>query len=171
MESSLVSKHLVRRDLERDPDHINNKLWKRKLYKKRIERNEVKKVRKHFFKEKEEEQEPAAVDDKKQEFYKQLFSADEPKPLSRRQRKKLEASQANPSEEVKKAELSLPPSAVVIKEVEAPAVSVATEKPSFNKKYERIRAEKEKQAQLREERERNRLKTIKKKLKYAKKLN
>jgi hypothetical protein len=50
---SALSKHLVRRDLERDPDHINNMLWKRKLYKKRVARNEIKKVRKHYFKEKE----------------------------------------------------------------------------------------------------------------------
>lgn len=50
---SALSKHLVRRDLERDPDHINHMLWKRKLYKKRVARNEIKKVRKHYFKEKE----------------------------------------------------------------------------------------------------------------------
>jgi hypothetical protein len=50
---SSLSKHLVRRDLERDPDHINQMLWKRKIYKKRVERNELKKVRKHYFKEKE----------------------------------------------------------------------------------------------------------------------
>ncbi len=54
--SHLVSKHLVRRDLERDPDHINQMLWKRKLYKKRVQRNELKKVRKHYFKAKEGEE-------------------------------------------------------------------------------------------------------------------
>ena len=48
-----MSKHLLRRDIERDPDHINTMLWKRKLYKKRVQRNEVKKVRKHFFKDQE----------------------------------------------------------------------------------------------------------------------
>ena len=51
--NNLVSKHLLRRDIERDPDHINQMLWKRKLYKKRVQRNEIKKVRKHFFKAKE----------------------------------------------------------------------------------------------------------------------
>ena len=78
---SSLSKHLVRRDLERDPDHINQMLWKRKIYKKRVERNELKKVRKHYFKEKEGGHEGAAekeglpaVDAKKDEFYKQLFS-------------------------------------------------------------------------------------------------
>ena len=74
---SSLSKHLVRRDLERDPDHINQMLWKRKIYKKRVERNELKKVRKHYFKEKEGGHEGAAekeglpaVDAKKDEFYK-----------------------------------------------------------------------------------------------------
>ena len=82
---SSLSKHLVRRDLERDPDHINQMLWKRKIYKKRVERNELKKVRKHYFKEKEGGHEGAAekeggqpaVDAKKDEFYKQLFSKTE----------------------------------------------------------------------------------------------
>ena len=50
---SFLSKHLVRRDLERDPDHINHMLWKRKLHKKRVARNEINKVRKHYFKEKQ----------------------------------------------------------------------------------------------------------------------
>ena len=53
--NNLVSKHLLRRDIERDPDHINQMLWKRKLYKKRVQRNEQKKVRKQFFKTKEGE--------------------------------------------------------------------------------------------------------------------
>lgn len=79
-----MSQHLVRRDLERDPDHINQMLWKRKLYKKRIQRNEIKKVRKNYFKQTEggaaEAAVPeveASVDEKKQEFYKQLFSKEE----------------------------------------------------------------------------------------------
>ena len=59
---SALSKHLVRRDLERDPDHINQMLWKRKLYKKRVARNEVKKVRKHYFKERDEKIVAAAGD-------------------------------------------------------------------------------------------------------------
>lgn len=73
---SSLSKHLVRRDLERDPDHINHMLWKRKLYKKRVARNELKKVRKHYFKEKDGEENANAlsrdhqVDIKKEEFYK-----------------------------------------------------------------------------------------------------
>lgn len=88
--SNLVSKHLLRRDIERDPDHINQMLWKRKLYKKRVQRNEQKKVRKQFFKTKEEAEEAGQevgdvalvnegtiVDDKKKEFYKQLFSKNE----------------------------------------------------------------------------------------------
>ena len=63
---ALVSKHLIRRDLERDPDHINQMLWKRKLYKKRIERNQVKKTRKNFFQSesKEPENTSAPVDEK-----------------------------------------------------------------------------------------------------------
>ena len=76
--NNLVSKHLLRRDIERDPDHINQMLWKRKLYKKRVQRNEQKKVRKQFFKTKEGEtegdvglvNEGTVVDDKKKEFYK-----------------------------------------------------------------------------------------------------
>jgi len=76
--NNLVSKHLLRRDIERDPDHINQMLWKRKLYKKRVQRNEQKKVRKQFFKTKEGEtdgdvalvSEGTVVDDKKKEFYK-----------------------------------------------------------------------------------------------------
>ncbi len=94
---SSLSKHLVRRDLERDPDHINQMLWKRKIYKKRVERNELKKVRKHYFKEKEgghegaaEKEGPLAVDAKKDEFYKQLFSKTEGEEIeidARRQRR------------------------------------------------------------------------------------
>ncbi len=76
--NNLVSKHLLRRDIERDPDHINQMLWKRKLYKKRVQRNEQKKVRKQFFKTKEGEtegdvalvNEGTVVDEKKKEFYK-----------------------------------------------------------------------------------------------------
>jgi len=76
----LLSKHLVRRDLERDPDHINQMLWKRKIYKKRVARNEIKKVRKQYFKEKEGGQvNPIAssdiqIDSKTDEFYKKLFT-------------------------------------------------------------------------------------------------
>ncbi len=75
--SNLVSKHLVRRDLERDPDHFNQMLWKRKIYKKRLMRNEVKKHRKQYFKQVEKGEGEAVetpVDEKKQEFYKQLFA-------------------------------------------------------------------------------------------------
>ena len=36
--------------MERDPDHINQMLWKRKKLKKRRERNEQKKARKSYFK-------------------------------------------------------------------------------------------------------------------------
>lgn len=39
--------------MEKDPDYYNQKLWKRKLLKKRRERNEIKKMRKGYFKEKE----------------------------------------------------------------------------------------------------------------------
>lgn len=72
---SSLSKHLVRRDLERDPDHINQMLWKRKLYKKRIARNEIKKTRKQYFREKNEGEnnkrtEQAPIDEKKDQFYK-----------------------------------------------------------------------------------------------------
>ena len=40
------NKHRLSSGMERDPDYINNKLWKRKLLKKRRERNESKKLRK-----------------------------------------------------------------------------------------------------------------------------
>ena len=107
---SSLSKHLVRRDLERDPDHINQMLWKRKIYKKRVERNELKKVRKHYFKEKEGGQEGAAekegqpaVDAKKDEFYKQLFSKaegeDEEIDARRQRRPKKSREQVKPSAE------------------------------------------------------------------------
>ena len=126
---SSLSKHLVRRDLERDPDHINQMLWKRKIYKKRVERNELKKVRKHYFKEKEGGHEGAAekeglpaVDAKKDEFYKQLFSKTEGEDEeidARRQRRpkkarelvKLSAEKANTAagekEEEKQEEVPL----------------------------------------------------------------
>lgn len=107
---SSLSKHLVRRDLERDPDHINQMLWKRKIYKKRVERNELKKVRKHYFKEKEGGHEAAAekeglpvVDAKKDEFYKQLFSKaegeDEEIEARRQRRPKKAREHGKPSAE------------------------------------------------------------------------
>jgi hypothetical protein len=107
---SSLSKHLVRRDLERDPDHINQMLWKRKIYKKRVERNELKKVRKHYFKEKEgglegaaEKEGLPAVDAKKDEFYKQLFSKaegeDEEIDARRQRRPKKAREQVKPSAE------------------------------------------------------------------------
>ena len=78
--ANLVSKHLLRRDIERDPDHINQMLWKRKIYKKRVARNETKRVRKNFFKEKEDKEsvstiaaagvDDSGVTDKQREFYK-----------------------------------------------------------------------------------------------------
>ena len=39
--------------MDRDPDHYNELLWKRKLYKKRVEKNESKKANKQYFREKE----------------------------------------------------------------------------------------------------------------------
>ncbi len=90
----------MRRDLERDPDHINQMLWKRKLYKKRVQRNEQKKVRKQFFKTKEEMGEEAEagdvalvnegtiVDDKKKEFYRQLFAKTEEDEVPQKKKKK-----------------------------------------------------------------------------------
>jgi hypothetical protein len=119
---SSLSKHLVRRDLERDPDHINQMLWKRKIYKKRVERNELKKVRKHYFREKEggkegaaEKEGPPAVDAKKDEFYKQLFSKAEGedeeidarrqrRPKKAREQVKLSAEKASTATGVKEEE-------------------------------------------------------------------
>ena len=40
--------------IDRDPDQINQMLWKRKNLKKRRERNDIKKVRKSYFKDKEQ---------------------------------------------------------------------------------------------------------------------
>lgn len=53
-------------------------LWKRKLYKKRLLRNETKRVRKHYFKNQDlaeggDAAPDGLVDDKKKEFYRQLF--------------------------------------------------------------------------------------------------
>ena len=101
-----VSKHLVRRDLERDPDHINTMLWKRKLYKKRIQRNDVKKVRKQFFQSKDQEEAAptmeVGVDEKKLEFYKSLFTktGDEPELKKKKKKKKKEPVVAAPKVEV-----------------------------------------------------------------------
>ena len=106
--NNLVSKHLLRRDIERDPDHINQMLWKRKLYKKRVQRNEQKKVRKQFFKAKEGEaneevgdvtmvNEGTVVDDKKKEFYKQLFAktdGEDEKPKKKKNKKKKDKGEA-----------------------------------------------------------------------------
>eukprot|EP00347_Sterkiella_histriomuscorum_P002294 403368707 len=70
--------------LERDPDAINQMLWKRKIYRKRVEKNESKKLKKQYIREKEkdnsgvyapteEAKEMIEMDPKKQEFYKMLF--------------------------------------------------------------------------------------------------
>lgn len=71
--------------LERDPDQINQMLWKRKQYRKRLEKNESKKLKKQYIREKEkidnqgvfapteEAKEMIELDPKKQEFYKMLF--------------------------------------------------------------------------------------------------
>ena len=116
--NNLVSKHLLRRDIERDPDHINQMLWKRKLYKKRVQRNEQKKVRKQFFKTKEGEaseggdvalvNEGTVVDDKKKEFYKQLFAKkegeEEVKPKKKKNKKKIGVKESEGKEEEVKEE-------------------------------------------------------------------
>lgn len=145
MSSNLVSKHLLRRDIERDPDHINQMLWKRKLYKKRVQRNEQKKVRKQFFKTKEEMGEDAEVgdvalvnegtivDDKKKEFYKQLFAKtegdEEPEKKKKKKKKaKAETKTEDVNEEVKEQ--------VEIEEKEKPQDGASkdnkTKKGSFN---------------------------------------
>ena len=191
---SSLSKHLVRRDLERDPDHINQMLWKRKIYKKRVERNELKKVRKHYFKEKEsgnhqgptENEGLPVVDAKKDEFYKQLFSKTEGEDKeidARRQRRPKKARDlAKPSaentsitddtkEKVNQEEITL--------QKEFPEISAEKQAPlktqhaggSFNKQLDRIKEKKEQERKIREDREKERQKKIKKKVKYAKKLN
>jgi hypothetical protein len=90
-------------------------LWKRKLYKKRVQRNEQKKVRKQFFKTKEGEaseggdvalvNEGTVVDDKKKEFYKQLFAKkegqEEVKPKKKKNKKKKVKESEGKEEEVK----------------------------------------------------------------------
>ncbi len=155
MDNPLVSKHLIRRDLERDPDHINQMLWKRKLYKKRIARNQVKKTRKHYFQTKEELA-PEQVEEKQDKFYKQLFEKVEGETVQTKKKKKKK-SKAIEVENEKKEE---------IKEETTPK-----KHGSFNNELERIKKFREDKAREREEREKAKQKQIKKKLKYAKKLN
>ena len=79
--------------MERDPDAMNMKLWKRKQWMKRNERNETKKFKKQYIKEKEKIEKTGGLivtneqakdelinDPKKQEFYNQLFKKDDAQP-------------------------------------------------------------------------------------------
>ena len=80
----------IAKSIEHDPDQINQMLWKRKQYKKRIQKNENKKFKKDYIREKEkiqnegegiiapteEAREALQMDPKKQEFYRMLFMQD-----------------------------------------------------------------------------------------------
>jgi len=89
-------------------------LWKRKLYKKRVARNEVKKVRKHFFREKDEKEgedhqednkpDESGVTEKQKEFYKQLFAKDGTEEIPKKKKKKnKKPSAVVPGDAIKEA--------------------------------------------------------------------
>ena len=69
-------------------DDINQKLWNRKKLKARRHRNEMKKVRKSFFKQAESEETAGGTDDKHKQFYESLFSKSETKPAPKKSKKK-----------------------------------------------------------------------------------
>ena len=62
-------------DLSRDPDSIHQKLWARKKLKKRQARNEDKKMRKAYFKMKDQSDSKGdgEIGEKHSQFYKSLF--------------------------------------------------------------------------------------------------
>ena len=77
------------RGVDRDPDQINTMLWKKKQYKKRLEKNDHKRQKKAYLKEKQiidekdgliaptiEAEQALALDPKKQDFYNKLFAPD-----------------------------------------------------------------------------------------------
>ena len=167
---TLVSKHLIRRDLERDPDHINQMLWKRKIYKKRIERNHVKKARKTYFQAQDAPEKVTTdtiqVEDKKLEFYKQLFAKDGTEEEPKKKKKKSKKAKEEVKEE-EKGETQVPEGEE--KSSDHPKSGGAGG--SFNKQLDRIREFREAKLKEREEREKAKLRQIKKKQKYAKKLN
>ena len=90
---------MVKYGLERDPDEIHQKLWNRKKLKIRRERNESKKVRKQFFKTKDELNDNDNVPDKQKQFYADLFKKDEAKPITEKKKKKEKKSDKSEKKE------------------------------------------------------------------------
>ncbi len=95
--------------VDRDPDQINSVLWKRKLYKKRIARNENKRLQKAYRREKQEIEEKGGVivptdeaqqalelDPKKQELYAKIFAPDPAVP----EEKKTKRDKQKPKSEI-----------------------------------------------------------------------
>ena len=65
-------------------DDVHQKLWQRKKLKVRRERNEIKKVRKTYFKQKEQTGEEPPTDNKKQEFADSLFKKEDQPPKEKK---------------------------------------------------------------------------------------
>ena len=147
-------------NIDKDPDAIHMKLWKRKIYRKRVERNEKKKLNKKYFKEKqkletssgliaptEEAKELLDLDTKKQEFYRQLF-----------------AKTTNNDEEDK------PDPKTKKRESFSKQGKTVPKNKTFNNEFERIKALKEEQLRKREEQNSAKLKKLKEKQRYARKM-
>jgi hypothetical protein len=67
----------IRRDMARDGSDINEKLWSRKKLKARREKNDLKHIRKSYFKLKDGKDEEVHLTEKQQQFYQELYKKDD----------------------------------------------------------------------------------------------